>query len=474
MKKTILLVLTTIAFVAASCSKPPFWEQPGNMRVMAHTQSIEQMSLVWEENDRFCIFDAKGKVVTASLEAPGKGIGTFYTYDWTEGAPAFASFPYHEGAVCDPADSLVSARLISVQEATEPDLCPEFASVGMPSGSGSVFKMVPVQNIMGMIKMQITGQTVSKVVVTSNNDEDAVAGTVMVDYKKLIKGQTGFWSPIEGKTVSSVTMTPAAGSKAAAEDGCFVPGCYYVSVLPGVYPQGLTVKMLDKEGNEVDKIAVPGEITVPLNSVFDVDDLMPDTITLDLDFTEKNPLGTFAKRAEQFPAPEGNSYTFTYGYDFKGEPHTKDFTFTLYKGKEGYLYNSDKFKDETVSVLHIVNPGSTVAKDQCCIKFPAVPYRYLKSVEITHRGKSGLRNFRLQEGYPTPGHYYTLQLQDGYTVDTNPEPLVASGTLTIPTGTSDTRQLNSTKRNTAYYMQFTINDEYFIDRIAVTYSKTLE
>ena len=330
MKKTMIFVLTTVALMSVSCSKLPFWEQPGNIRVIAHVQSIEQMSLFWEQNDSLCVFDRQGNAVAMTLEAPGNGMGTFYTYDWTEDAPVFATFPHHEGATCNPADSLVSAHLVWEQSAVEADLCTEFAAVGIPSGSRNIYKMAPMQNIMGMVKMQITKNTVAKIVVTSNNDSEAVAGTVVVDYKKFVRGETAFWTPVEGRAVSSVTMTPAAGSEAAADDGCFVPGYYYVSVLPGIYSQGLNVKMLDMDGNEVDKVEVPGEIYVPLNSVFDVDDLMPDEITLDLDFTTSNPFGTFPIRAEQLGT--GNDYTFTYSFDFKGTAQTKDFTFVMYKG----------------------------------------------------------------------------------------------------------------------------------------------
>ena len=467
MKKTMIFVLTTVALVSVACSKLPFWEQPGNIRVIAHVQSIEQMSLFWEQNDSLCVFDRQGNAVAMTLEAPGNGMGTFYTYDWTEDAPVFATFPQHEGATCDPADSLVSAHLVWEQSAVEADLCPEFAAVGIPSGSRNIYKMAPMQNIMGMVKMQIAKNTVAKVVVSSNNDSEAVAGTVVVDYKKFVRGETAFWTPVEGRAVSSVTMTPAAGSEAATDDGCFVPGYYYVSVLPGIYSQGLNVKMLDMDGNEVDKIDVPGEIYVPLNSVFDIDDLMPDEITLDLDFTASNPFGTFPIRAEQLGT--GNDYTFTYSFDFKGTPQTKDFAFTLYKGLGGYLYA----QNGGVNVLHIIKPGSTAGKDQCCIKFPAVPYRYLKSVLVTHRGKTGARNFRLQEGYPTAGHYFTLILTDGSANDTDPAEKVVTGTLNIPTGATNTAQINLTKRNTPYFLQFTVNDEYFIERIAVTYSKTL-
>lgn len=467
--KRIMFTLVAIASVAASCTKLPFWEQPGNIRVIAHVQSIEQMSLVWETNDRLCVFDSLGRAVSLSLESSGKSMGTYYTYDWTEGAPAFATFPQHEGATCNPADSLISVHLPFEQSAVDMQLCPEFAAVGVPSGSRNVYKMVPMQNVMGMIKVQIEKNTVSKMVVASNRDGEEIAGTAMVDYRKFVKGETGFWTPVEGKGASSVIMTPVGGSKAASvSDGCFVPGYYYVSVLPGVYSQGLNVSMLDKDGNEVDKVVVPGQIRVPINGVFDIDDIMPDEITLELDFTVSNPLGTFPTRANQLAT--GNDYTFTYNFEFNGTPQTSDFTFTLYKGLQGYLYA----QNGGVSVLHIINPGSTAGKNQCCIKFPAVPYRYLKSVLVTHRGKSGARRFRLQEGYPTAGHYYTLLLTDNADNDTDQTVNVATGSINIPTGTSDTKMIQSTKKNTHYYLQFITNDEYFIEKIAVTYSKTLE
>ncbi len=468
MKKTILFILTTIASVTHSCSELPFWEQPGNIRVIAHVQSIEQMSLVWEQNDRLCIFDSKGEAVAASLEAPGKGVGTFYTYDWTEGTPVFATFPHHEGATCNPADSIVSAHLVSEQSATKPDQCPEFAAVGMPSGSRNIYKMVPMQNVMGMVKMQVSKQNVSKIVVSSNAGEQ-IAGTVLVDYKKFLKGDADFWSSVDGKAVQSVTMTPAAGSEAADENGCFKTGCYYISVLPGVYAEGINISMLDNSETLVDGLNVPGNISIPCNAVFDVDDLMPDDVEFELDFTTgTNPLGIFPKRDDQLPS--GNDYTYTYNYLLDGDEMSKDFIFTLYKGVQGYLYE----QKDGVQVLHIVKPTSSENKDQCCLKLPAVPYRYLKSVSIVHRGTAAERQYRLQEGYPTPGHYYTLRLFDNEAVDTDPTEKVAAGSITIPTDATQTAMIQTTKRATPYYLQFRNDADYFIEKIVVKYSRTLE
>ena len=157
---------------------------------------------------------------------------------------------------------------------------------------------------------------------------------------------------------------------------------------------------------------------------------------------------------------EGTDFNYTYTYEYAGKTMSNDFTFALYKGAGyAYTYLNGKDANAPTKYLYVIKSGTS------CIKLPAIPGRYLKKVSCSHTGTTYARNFRLQEGYPSAGHYYTASAA--------PAAATAIGTaeINIPTGTTNTAQLNTTKKGTAYYIQFTSNADYNITNITVVYTK---
>lgn len=450
--KRIHITIIVLATLTASCSKASFWELPNNVRVVAHTESAAASSLVWNASDSITIIDAEGVWARCAIESSGDTYATFYTYEWTGTAPAYAAYPSdRETAQAEG----INVVLASEYEVSDMEQCASFAAVGQLEGSRNIYKALPMKNVMGIIKVTLpAGVTSLKLEPVG---DEFMAGQVTVDYARLASEDGMFWQPVEGKMSTSVTVTPKEGSN-ASDAGKFVPGEYYVSVLPQTYASGVRITMNHEDGvPEVVEKKVP--VTVSRNSVFDIDDPLPDDIILTLSFLNEgdvNPLGQFIAWAGQTEA--GTDYSYTYDYEYNGIEMSYDFIFTVYGGSK-YSYEA-KAKDIPNKLLYVADGG------KWAIRLPAVKGRYLKSVSFTHTGTTYERRFRLQEGYPTPGHYFSATAA--------PESAVATAvaTISIPTGTTDAKMINETKQGTAYYVQLTGETQsYYVTEISVTYTR---
>ena len=303
---------------------------------------------------------------------------------------------------------------------------------------------------------------------------DDAAATKSVTFKAK-KSETEFWG-LTG--TASVTYDAQTGLPVATEgsvdhvtlvapEGGFKSGpVYYLPVYPVGACTGMEITFTDvNEKTWVKNNDLAAELKrnclLNIGSVPDVYDTLPEEITISLDFLNDanvNPLGTFPKMADQ--SNSGTDFNYTYSYEYEGEAMTKDFVFAMYKGAGyAYTYLGGKTENAPTKYLYIVKSGNA------CIKLPAVPGRYLKKISCSHTGTTYSRNFRLQEGYPSAGHYYSASAA--------PAAATAIGTaeINIPTGTTNTAQLNTTKKGTAYYIQFTSNADYNITNITVVYTK---
>lgn len=452
MKSVIKFLTTVLCFTALSCSEADFWERPENVRVVAHTENVASGNLLWSDGDSLAVVDESGTGSLFAIEAAGNTYATFYTYKWTAETPAYAVYPAdktvtYEGGLC--------ASLPSEYELTAMNHCDTFAAVGRLEGSRNIYKALPMKNIMGLLKVAVTDANVSSVKVEAVGGEP-LTGQVIVDVEKLYNNETAFWTLVDGSSVSSVTVTPKAGS-AAAKNGCFKPGEYYISLLPQTYESGLKITMSLADG-KTEVIQRNVRIVVGRNALFDIDDILPENITLELPFRNEsnvNPLGQFVAWANQ--SADGDTYAYVYEYDYNGQPMTLDLGFTIYAGNK-YSYEA-KVAGLDQKVLYVSAGGKWV------IKLPAIKGRYLKSVSFTHTGVTEERRFRLQEGYPTPGHYFSAVA--------TPETVTseATATISIPTGATDTAQISETKIGTSYCVQLNTNKEYYITAISVTYTR---
>ena len=452
MKSLTKFLIAVSAFTALSCSEADFWERPENVRVVAHTENIASGSLLWSEGDSLAVVDESGAGFLFAIEAAGNTYGTFYTYKWAAETPAYAVYPAdktvtHEGGLC--------TSLPSEYELTAMKHCDAFAAVGRLEGSRNIYKALPMKNIMGLLKISVAEANVTSLKVEAVAGE-SLAGQVIVDVEKLYNNETAFWTLVDGSMTSSVTVTPKVGS-AVEKSGCFKPGEYYISLLPQTYESGLKITMTYADG-KTEVIQRNARIVVERNALFDIDDILPENITLELPFLNEsnvNPLGQFVAWANQ--SADGDTYAYSYEYDYNGQPMTLDLGFTIYAGNK-YSYEA-KVAGLAQKVLYVSTGGKWV------IKLPAIKGRYLKSVSFTHTGVTEERRFRLQEGYPTPGHYFSAVA--------TPEDVTseATATISIPTGATDTAQISDTKIGTSYCVQLNTNKEYYITAISVTYTR---
>ena len=452
MKLVTRFLIAVTAFTAISCSETDFWERPENVRVVAHTENIASSTLLWHDGDSLAVVDESGAGAVFAIESSGNSYANFYTYKWAAETPLYAVYPAdttvaHEDGLC--VSLSPESEVASIQN------CEVFAAVGRLEGSRNIYKVVPMKNIMGLLKIVIADGTVTSMKVESVGGEP-LAGQVIVDSEKLYNNEAGFWLPVEGKTTSYVTVKPKAGS-AADNAGCFKPGEYYVSVLPQVYESGLKITMMHADG-KTDVIHRNARVVVDRNSFFEIDDILPGDITIELKFLNDenvNPLGQFVAWANQ--SADGDTYPYTYSYYENGQLMTLDLDFTIYAGNK-YSYEA-KVAGLAQKVLYVSTGG------KWAIKLPAIKGRYLKSVSFTHTGVTEDRRFRLQEGYPTPGHYFSA------VACPETELSVATATISIPTGSTDTAQINETKTGKSYCVQLNTNKAYYITCMSVTYTR---
>ena len=294
-----------------------------------------------------------------------------------------------------------------------------------------------------------------------------ITGNVKVNVQQ---SEAGFMPVVEGEgTADHVTVyAPSGGFKYNSEN----PVTYYAVICPGVYEHGFEIIVTSgySEGSDIADFPVAMDrVSGPLerNALFSMGalanpfDILPEEIVISLDFANEenlNPLGTFPIMAQQ--SADGDDYTYKYTYEHEGKTFTEPLTFTIYKGS-GYSYTYlNGAATGTDKYFYVLNSGANT-----CMKFPAIRGRYLKSVSFSHTGTTYNRNFRLQEGYPTAGHYYT--------VGAVPEAADAVGTavVTFPTGVEDTAQLNVTKAGVPYFVQFTSASKYSITNITMVYTK---
>lgn len=270
--------------------------------------------------------------------------------------------------------------------------------------------------------------------------------------------QTGLPSAAEGSVDHVTLVAPDEGFKAGP--------VYYLPVYPVGACTGMEITFTDVnektwvKNNDLDA-ELKRNCLLNIGSVPDVYDTLPEEITISLDFLNDanvNPLGTFPKMADQ--SNSGTDFNYTYSYEYEGKAMTKDFVFAMYKGAGyAYTYLGGKTENAPTKYLYIVKSATS------CIKLPAIPGRYLKKVSCSHTGTTYARNFRLQEGYPSAGHYYSASAAPAAATS------IGTAEINIPTGTTNTAQLNTTKKGTAYYIQFTSNADYNITNITVVYTK---
>ena len=413
MKRISFLLLAGLAIWTA-CSKdneagkpdpvdpnPSTVETKLSINVAAETKTMVMGGLtpLWVKTDTLVVFDNTGKAVKFTTEANREASAVFTTNSWTEGnTPGYASCSAVVNDAAGTSEGVLTVKLADAQRLVEQQSYGRNASalVGVVEGEEGNYTISSMKNVSGLLKIAIDRTDIASITIDAVGGEQ-LAGYADVNYSKLVAGDADFWTASAGKeTSSSVVLTP--GGTAINEDGCFKANYYYVSLLPGTYSQGLRFTLRDTLDAVLVQRTAGAEsgITIARNEVRELsmklDDLLPKTITIDLQFlndSDANPLGFGSLSADAEDATNGESYPYSYPYQFGGESKTLNLDFTVCKGATAgarYYYANP---GSLVYPAGSRKPVFFVVKAGAWIKTPAIPGRFLQEVTFAHGNGSG-------------------------------------------------------------------------------------
>ena len=397
-------MLAGIILMAGACSKTAFPETvPGPLSITAGFGDgikgylVGDKSLKWLKNyDTLTVFNELGTGVRFFVDdaSNGKEVATFFTNSWQGGIHKYAScssIPLSEASCTDgvfkvrldPAQKIVAANSF----ASNTTVC-----VGKITGSeGSYSAEGGMKNVNGLVRFCLVDTTAAKVQVTAIGGE-ALAGTVNVDYEKLVLGDDAFWTAQAGETSSTVVLFPGAKS-VKTKTNHFVDGRYYVALLPQTYSKGIKFTVYDENDNVlVERTIGKNGLTINRSeakvTTKALDDFFPDEVVLDVCFKDGwpfvEPILATADRTLT-----GDTYHFTYTY---GEGKSHDFPFVICKGSDAsktYYMATGSAAYKNGQILMVQNSGAWVA-------LPMIPGRKLKSVEYSHTN-GGSKGVALRE-----------------------------------------------------------------------------
>ncbi len=471
------MILPLIAWFASACNENvdegTVWDNPNFVRITVTSEPMKttdgNSQISWSRTDSLLVFDENNAGFKLGTTDNGaKAI--FYSHKWGGNRPRYAVFSTGSDDITCTSDGILSVMLDNVQQVGTLNSYAEDAiiSVGKINGNKTAYKINPMKNLSGLIKVAMSDSTAKSITVEAIGGE-FMTGYVDVDYARLERADEEFWTATPGKAQSSsVTIAPVSGSDAETLDGCLKTGSYYISVLPQFYAKGLRITVDYGNGNTL--VRTLGEtdgITIPRSdfNAFDgtLDDTLPDVITIELSFyneNDENPLGAFVPVADQNVA--GEEYSYTYNYMLDDAPASKDFIFTISKGKNSATYQHYKASGLDHNVLLFG------AKNNAWIKLPGIPGRYLKSVSMSH-GNTTAKRFRVQENPQSPvGKYFSSPLLKAPSLTTP-----VTETVTFPTTATQDAQIINTIEGKSYTMEFTEGASLRVFDITVVYSKTL-
>ena len=485
MKTKSIVYFGLLALLSFSCSKDdnegPLWEKSDFVRITATTEQIIGTNLKqnWLATDSIVVFDHKN--VGTKLYTTDNNVASaiYYTHEWPASRPVYASFPYTgEGDLaCSCTDGVIGVKLESDQK-FNPDntyLTSAIVSVGRITGNSSAYKLEPMMNVMGLIKISISYDNAKSIKVESVAGE-TLAGYVDVDYEKLLSNDPSFWTSTKDKQqYTAVTLTPEVSSNSEAsqtETPLFSAGSYYLALFPQTYSKGLRITITYADGNTIVRTlqsdANDSGITIPRNGIVEfasaLDDTLPETMEVNLQFyndNNVNPLGNFVESKSQ--VVEGESYTCNYEYTLDGEKLTEPLEFIISKGASSatYSYVMPSGVDKNILIFG--------AQNNAWIKLPGITGRYLKSVTLIH-GNTAAKRFRVQEACTSPvGLYFSSPLIAAPALDSP-----VTETVTFPTGSTDKAQIDRTVMGKSYTIQFTSGTSLRVFSIKLVYAKSLD
>ena len=492
MKRTDTMILAVVALTVAACAEKTQIDasqetQKGGLVEMTFDAVVDDKvedtkttysgrNIFWEEGDAITVFfegdGITSRTFTESWISDDKAKASFTGLGDESANACLAVYPESDAYTYD--GTVLTVNIPSEQVAVRNGFA-SGANVSVAYSSDAALKF---RNVGSLIAFRFeteedaakTASVTFKAKTAVEGEYLGITGTATVNIQE---------QPAEG-TENPVTYIPVVSGNGdatsvtlVAPEGGFEyngtsPVTYYAVIYPGNYENGFEVTYTTNDEtpqtlvlNNDEAVNLTRNSLLSMGAIPNPYDTLPEEIVISLDFANEanlNPLGTFPKMAQQ--SADGDDYTYKYTYEHEGKTFTEPLTFTIYKGS-GYSYTYlNGAATGTDKYFYVLNSGANT-----CMKFPAIRGRYLKSVSFSHTGTTYNRNFRLQEGYPTAGHYYT--------VGAVPEAADAVGTavVTFPTGVEDTAQLNVTKAGVPYFVQFTSASKYSITNITLVYTK---
>lgn len=277
MKKIYSIAFAAVAlFSAASCQKEmadPSLSNGGDFTITATTVADTKTVLdddanviYWTPGDKISVFDADNKEVKFSTSIMEQNTTAKFTNDTEFNAPVslVAAYPYR-GAYTFDGTVLQNFRVAGGQTAVAGSFDPEYAgAIGLPKEEGS--SQLVFSNIHCLVKFTIGGEEAPTSVKLACNGMRSIAG--LYHYN-----------------ISTREISQGDGAKEITLTGTFKVGeTYYISVIPGVVGNGLSLYFDGKEVRDTGEtitllpnkiynlgiLEVPADVEEPVVSAVDV------------------------------------------------------------------------------------------------------------------------------------------------------------------------------------------------------------
>lgn len=220
-----MMLVATVAAVSCNkstqtCELSTFKAKCPAVEDESKTYLQEGKDVVWAANDAINVLTASNNEKYTLTEGAASKEGTFSGNPVT--GDAYAVYPYNASATF--ADGVITTTLAATQNARDKGFGNNLnLAVAQEDNGTFAFK-----NVCGLIKFQIKGDNIGKVVISGNNGED-LAGKVNISFND--QGEPVYEVVDGSKTVIVQTYNGAV----------MAPGTYYAAVLPQTFSKGITI-----------------------------------------------------------------------------------------------------------------------------------------------------------------------------------------------------------------------------------------
>lgn len=266
MSRSRLFLAAALLVLAAACQKEPAFNNDDNARVlraslegvMTRTTIGQDYSTEWVRGDAVGVFGATGvnaMYTVTSVEDRVAVLECAGDVAKEEEGPYVALYPYQQGSSCE--NGVITADIPSQQYLEGTATVASGALVAVARQT-SDFEL-PFKNVCGLIEVQIDRADITEIKVEGARDDDGrsipMAGRVRIDV-------ADFPTAAVVNAVSSVYLHPAAAAFVKNKK-------YYIAVLPGEFPNGITFTYKLQNGSTYTR-SIKESMTIGRNGGFKV------------------------------------------------------------------------------------------------------------------------------------------------------------------------------------------------------------